>query len=287
MTSKTTRIRTRDAAPAHKGQEGDKKEDHQQLAVKASASPPAVLKTAMANDAGKGLSTKSEDNIVPLVRLLQALSPACQRSKPSDYIEGAEPGDILLKGIALVKAKDGLVVQPAFFHRAFVEWKPNRSGFVCQHEELPVDTKEVPDPRDNTKNILVRANGNIIQETRYHSVFVYLPGRQSPLAFVIPFTSTGHTVSKSWMFLMNSISLNGKRAPSWSRLYRLVPKLRQKDNNEWFVFEPIDLGWVPDEPTYNIGKQLYESFASGEKVAEEPQDDDQPSAASVQQSDTM
>src|SRR4051812_25021367 len=76
---------------------------------------PAHLATTMAGDSGKGVSKDAADNIVPLIKVLQPLSKAVQRTNP-EYIEGAAPGEILLKGYPrpLVEGNVGIVVQPCF-----------------------------------------------------------------------------------------------------------------------------------------------------------------------------
>jgi hypothetical protein len=249
------------------------KPDDQTTAL-ANAAPPAHLAGKIASDAGKGVSSASEDNIVPLIYVLHPLSKACQRSKP-EYIDGAAGGDILMRSSAnpLVKGDKGILVQPCFFHKAWVEWMPNRGGFVAQHEERPVDASEHADPKNPNVKKFIRANGNEVVETRYHSVMVYPDDGSAPAPYVIPFSSTGHTVSRQWMFMMNNKQVNGQRAPSWSCLYRLTTKERSNQAGTWFVFDIADAGWVPDEARYELGKRLYEAFASGEKAAEAPQEE--------------
>ena len=86
-------------------------------ATLAGAGLPAHLAGLVEADAGKGVSTASEDNIIPLVYLLQPLSPQCMRGN-ADQIEGAQPGDIWLRGSAvqeIVSGEKGIVVQPCDF----------------------------------------------------------------------------------------------------------------------------------------------------------------------------
>src|SRR6202035_3091033 len=58
--------------------------------------PPAALADRMKADAGRGVSTAQEDNQVPLIYVLQPLSPQVDK-RSEQYVEGAEPGDLWLR----------------------------------------------------------------------------------------------------------------------------------------------------------------------------------------------
>ena len=68
----------------------------------------------MEADAGRGVSSSADDNIVPIIYLLQANSPATKKSNPN-YVEGAVAGDIWKRNSIhkhLVKGEEGLIFQP-------------------------------------------------------------------------------------------------------------------------------------------------------------------------------
>jgi hypothetical protein len=233
---------------------------------------PASLSDIMDEDYGKGLSTLQEDNIVPLVYILQAQSPQTMRSEP-EYIDGACAGDIWLRnsGMPPAPGDGGIVVQPCAFSKDWVEWRPNRGGFVTRHETRPPDAREVPDPKDETgvKMLWLRKNGNYLVETRYH--YVLINGRP----FVIPMSSTGHTVSRTWMALMNGFKdARGRAAPSWSRLYHLTTVPKRNDQGTWYTWRIEDLGWVHSREAYLAGRQLYDEVSAGLKVADTAPDSD-------------
>lgn len=234
--------------------------------------PPSALAKTMAKDSGKGVSTDASDNVVPLVYILHQSSPQCLKNKP-EYIKGAEAGMIWLRNSAepLVDGEEGILVQPCHFSKGYVEWMPNRGGFVARHDSLPADVKEVPDDQNPNRKKFVRKNKNEIIETRYHVVRIFTSHGVFP--YVIPFKSTGHTVSRQWMFLQNSMQLpDGGKAPSWAKLYRLTTKHKSNNAGDWHLFEVTDAGWVPDEENYMIGKALYEAFSKGEKSYEAEHD---------------
>jgi hypothetical protein len=233
---------------------------------------PAVesdLWAMFAEDSGRGVSSAADDNIVPIIYLLQANSPATKKSNPN-YVEGAAAGDIWKRNSihkALVKGDEGMLFQPCYFDKVWVEWRPNRGGLSGVHKERPSDAEEVEVMHEGKpKRKWVRKNGNELVETRQHVGFA------EGEAFVIPFSSTGHTVSRGWMQMMNQQYVPGtnKIAPSYAKVYRLSTVERTKDSNSWYIYKVEDLGdkgWVNKEQ-FLKGKQLFEAFSKGEKTAD-------------------
>lgn len=236
-----------------------------------STAAPAFL-AQHADDAGKGVSTDREDNLVPLIYVLQPLSPQVMRSKP-EYIPGAEPGAIWLRNAPnpILKGEDGFLFQPCHFWKDWVEWVPRKAGggFVGRHDDCPSDAQIQTDPQNPNKLKHIRPNGNEVIETRYHAGFVIRPD-MVPAPYLIALSSTGHTVSRSWMASMGQKQLGGKIAPSWACLYKLTTRERTNASGTWFTWSVADNGWVKSEEEYLRGKALYEAFAAGEKRAEAP-----------------
>src|SRR3954466_10976413 len=80
--------------------------------------PDDILKE-LEQDAGRGFSQKAEDSVVPLIRILQDLSPQVKTRDPA-YIEGAMPGDILVAATGtLFKGNKGIDVVPFAFQRHY------------------------------------------------------------------------------------------------------------------------------------------------------------------------
>lgn len=237
---------------------------------------PASLAQRMAKDSGKGLSQRQEDNLVPMITILQKMSPQCEKKDPK-YMEGADAGVIWLKGAddPLVSGEDGIIVQPCHFQEPqWVEWKPNRGGFVTSHPSKPVDATEVIDPKTKRRS-WVRKNGNELVETRYHTVRVFKDDGTKP-AYVIPLSSTGHTVSKDWMFRMNNIALqDGSIAPSFATLWKLTTRYRENDSGNWYQFQVEKVGWVESVEDYEQGFALHTAFDKGTKKADMSQMSDE------------
>jgi hypothetical protein len=206
-------------------------------------------------------------------------------------VEGAEPGFIYLKNAPnpLIDGEKGFLFQPCFFRQAVVEWVPigkgggGGSGFAGTHPEMPKNAQRSQDP--NGKEIMINPdNGNVYVETRYHVGFIISPDAP-PMPAVIPFSSTGHTVSRGWMFLMNQKRIGSSIADSFSVYYHITTRMKSKGQQSWHMFEVKDAGpvvdgvpqtmWVPSKNDYDRGLALYNSLNKGEAKFEEaaPHDD--------------
>lgn len=225
---------------------------------------------------GAGVSQAAEDNLIPIIRILQDGSPQCKK-REEKYVEGAEAGMILDTSTQRVwDGEAGVLFQPCAFTKAWVEWIPRiqGGGFVGQfpHDEPPPDMREEMQERDG-RDVLVRVrnNGHELQETRYHFGILYENGGPRPV--VIALTSSGHTVSRQWMVQMNQVKIPGtdKIAPSFARIYRLTTKLKKFTAGDAFIFNPQDEGWVSQEQLA-AGSALHDSVMSGAKMADHSAD---------------
>jgi len=261
--------------------------------VKKEAGLPAHL--ANLNMQGAGVSTDQSDLLIPMVRILQALSPEVEK-KGAAYIPGAEPGMALMKNAPnpVINMENGILFQPVYANKAVVEWVPRNSGggggggFAGSYPEMPKNAKKADDPNNPKKKIIVNPEtGNLLVETRYHGGFIIdESGKNPPMPAVIPFSSTGHTVAKGWNFLMSQKMAGGQRADAWAVYYRIKTKLKTRGSQNWYIFDITDAGeidpatkqpstyWVPTVEDYNRGKALYDSLASGKVKFEQGVADD-------------
>lgn len=253
-----------------------------------SANVPAHLRERIKEDAGKGVSADAADNLVPLVYVLQGQSPQTMKPKP-EYIKNAEPGDIWLRNCPgptpIIKPEVGVLVQPCFFYKKIVEWIPRNpdgsgGGYVAEHEWTPdwqkrLNLLEVKDESDGSTRWMDQNEEHEFIETRNHAVIVYLETGEA-LPYLIPLSSSGHSVSRQWMFMMNSKTVDNAKVPSFACLYRLKTIMRTKGKNNWYVLDPqegSDQGtlWATEEQ-YAAGKALHEAFSTGAKKADRPDD---------------
>lgn len=206
---------------------------------------PAHIRNAAPS--GRGVSQDAHDNVIPMGRILQKMSQEVEK-KGQQYVPGAEVGDIYFKNLTppIIKGSEGFLFQPVHYRWGFVEWLPRGkgggggAGFVAFYDpqNKPKDTAMKPDPMNKERLIEVRKNGNVIVETRYHSGFIISEEEnQPPIACVLPFSGSGHQVSKQWMGMMNRKIVEGKKADSWWCYYRLKTVSKTKNNNTWDLFE--------------------------------------------------
>lgn len=250
---------------------------------------PSALMSRMVQDAGKGTSKAAEDNIVPIIGILQVLSPQAQVRNPA-YVKDAMPGDIFIKNLnpPVISGEEGFLFQPCHFQKKWVRWIPRTSGggFIGAYDEAdkPKCREVIDDPKQpNRKRYVVDDNtGHELIETRYHIGLAHFAGGRV-LPFVIPFSQSGHTESRNWMFQMNSLQLpdGAGTVPSFATLYRMKTKERtNKVGQVWYAWDIQHEGYVQSEVDYQRGADLDKAFATGEKEAAALDD-------TVQQSETV
>lgn len=248
------------------------------------------LQKMLAQDSGKGVSTDAADNLVPLIYVLQSNSPQVQEGNAQ--IEGARAGDIWLKNAsdAVVSGKSGIWYQPSIMYIRWTEWVPRDKGggFVASYDytganDFP-DGAEKGVRADGRQKIWFPATGNECVATRYEAGHVWRDGQ--PLPYVIPFKSTGHTVSRGWMTKRQSQKKpDGSTWPAWSALYLLTTVMRKNNFGSWYMLEVgdpqfyisgmgkphkkgLELVGGDAKRAYLLGRALETAFETG-KVREE------------------
>ena len=218
---------------------------------------------------GMGTSQRAEDNLVPLVYVLQANSP--QVNKRNDaYIEGAEAGDIWLRHspTPIIKGNEGIIFIPCSYDRDYVEWIPRDAGggFVGRHRSLPPECQVV---RDQGRKVINRMpNGNELVDTATHAGVALLPNGR-PMPYIIPMKSTNLTVSRTWMSMMNQKMEDGQILASFAFKYLLTTEHRKNKDGEWFVYHVADAGEQEDTELFKMCLALKQAVEAGQKVAEE------------------
>lgn len=252
---------------------------------------PDMMKM-MEGDAGRGVSTAMEDNIVPLLYILQSNSPQLDRADKAQYLKGAKAGDLWLRGTQtfidadVENEKGGLLGIPCHFSKSWMEWKPNRGGLAGRHAERPKDAKQVTEETDDggERQVWRLPNGNTVVETREH-VYMITDEKVNggkPLPIVVPMASTNHTASRQWMGLMNNVQVPGtdKTAPSYGVVYRLYTTPKKNEKGSWYMFQPMHAGeedgsavplMVSDIALYKAAKKINADFTSGALKAETPE----------------
>jgi len=251
----------------------------------------AEMLEQMLADAGAGVSTASEDNILPFVVLLQDMSPEVKKRDP-EYVEGAEPGMYLNKATKQLYAGDEVTAkrtgkprlefQHCMLSKEVVEWVPREQGggLVARHQIVGTveDTmrklggKQGNDPANPARWSTSRSTE--LLETRYH--FGQILTGDVPQPAVIAFKSTGHTASKQWNTLMGGFKIidpttkkpmiiNGEVRPmaSWYRRYIIGSKPRENNKGSFYVTTVDDGGKIEDRGLLAAGKTLHEGAKAG------------------------
>jgi hypothetical protein len=235
----------------------------------------ATLDDMMEADAGLGVSTAREDNITPMMAILQPLSPQVNKQS-SAFIKGAHPGMIWLKGAAdeLRDGEEGILFQPVRFESAWVEWIPRDSGggFVTSHKKCPEDVIEKKERNRQRPRIMTKSGHEIIF-TRYWAGYVVEDSEaEDVLPYVIPFASTGHTVFRRWMGIINNHKTKkGAIAGAFYHVYKLPVKQRTNPSGTWYEFAPEDAFPISSIAAIKRAKQLYEDLGTGAMQMEQPQ----------------
>jgi hypothetical protein len=221
------------------------------VAVPAPESSRAVavsdFDSEMLEHAGAGISGRQEDFLLPFLAVAQSNSPQLKKQQADAYIAGLKVGDIF--DTATRKFWDGetgVVVVPAYFHKAEVEWvtRKNGGGYVATHAaDTPLRAEVRIDPSDKRTRLL--RSGHQLVETNYH--FVVLVETCTPA--VVALTSTGLQTSRQWNTQMSAVKIRRPdgalaTAPCFGRAYRLRTTYRQNDQGDWFQFLVEDVGWA-------------------------------------------
>jgi len=197
---------------------------------------PAELMDVTEQDAGRGVSFKQEDQLIPLIYVLQTNSPIVDE-RGTSYIEGAKPGHFWLRNAIqpIADGEDGITVVPCGMQRTWIEWLPNRQGFVTRHMAVPEDleTRVMRGDDGRERNVTVRGgNGNILQDTREFYLLVEAGDSWQP--YVFPCAGTKHSFAKQWQSRYHQFRHPRTKQvlPSFSRKYLLttVPNPMHREN---------------------------------------------------------
>lgn len=236
---------------------------------------PDDLLRALKEDMGRGVSQRSEDNVNPMVKLLQANSPEVN-AKHASYVEGAEPAAFLLRNspVPIIPGHVGFPFLPVCMELAWVEWVPRSrgGGFVAKHgAQQPSGLIQIIDPETDKKKWVHRDTRHEFIDTAYRYGFLDLSEYGFGMSpFVIPFTSTGHMARREWETLMNQMKVEGFRGvpPAYKFIYRIKARQRINKNGQvWFVpHATFERESTTEE--YFRGRDFYDSWERGQQTVD-------------------
>jgi hypothetical protein len=181
---------------------------------------------------------------------LESNSPACIVHGPR-YVDGAEPGKFL---IAREVYEDLPGVVLCGINHYYVEWPPGRQGGrpIAHHADLPADVEIGRDP-SSRKQLFIRENGNVLEDTRYCCVLY------DTAPCVLPVTGTGHQFALNW--LTHACKLRhprtGKPLPIFAHRYRLFTAPISGKSFTWYSIKFEDQGLITDADEYRSARELF------------------------------
>lgn len=182
--------------------------------------------------------TTNESYLIPMMRIVQALSDVKKKSKP-DYNPDAVDGQFY--NSALNELVDELNVRVIGIDHQIVAWTPRDSGgkFVGSWHKTEED--KLIDRQEGLKKW--DKDGNILVETL---MFTCMDADNPTNLFYFPLASTSLKYGKSWLSKMKAVkvnattmeldSKNGKPGvASWAIVWNLKTVSESNDQGEWFV----------------------------------------------------
>jgi hypothetical protein len=218
----------------------------------------------MAADAGQGFEQVSiKDVAMPFIAILQSLSPQVKKGSTAK-IDGAEEGFIFhtVKQTFVDPTKTHIRIVNCGFQKRWVEWKPDRGGFVSTHKTDQVLLKCTKDEKGKYKN----SAGNYIVETAYHFVLLVADDGSYEQA-VISMASTQLKNSRRLISLLMSLKLDfgGKKvdAPMFSHTFDVNTKIETKGENSWFGWDLTHPTLITDPALYTAARKFHEMVKDG------------------------
>jgi hypothetical protein len=232
---------------------------------------PAIFE----EDAKENRNMGADDFLIPRLQVLQGLSPQVEKKRGA-YIEGAEVG-MMIDSVTnqLWDGDEGLICIPVFYARKYLEWLPERGGFVADHGlDQQIINSAVFDEKEK-KDLL--PNGNILAETCEHYIMIYNPTIGTATPIVATMAGSQVRVAKRWNSVMNQLMLPKPSNPEqvfnpapFYCSYQLTTTIREKDKNIWFVFD-FKRREEQDTILLKNGKDIYMAARDWKKQIEEGQ----------------
>lgn len=213
---------------------------------------------------GDGFEDTDKDAFgIPFIRILQSNSPQVNEDEDA-YVEGAKAGMFFNTVSGRLYGKEIQVI-PCKYSRSFIEWLPDRGGFVQDHGADPSILARTK--RENGKDTLL--NGNVVNDTR--NIFSLVICEDGNLdAGIISFTSTNIKHSKKWMSKMKALLLPTKKpAPMFAGIWKVGTVLNKNDQGTWYgvgdkTSTAIDfVGWISTVQFQKV-KDFREMLTSGD-----------------------
>ena len=257
--------------------------------AKKQAAKELVSTTGQLPDAHRALFEEHKDTFdqselaIPFIRLLQDLSPQV-KSRDPEYIEGAQPGMILLQSSGqLIDGEKGINIVPIMKQRSITEWVPRKEGggFIADHGN---DLSVLEDnPRNEEGKRLTPDGHEIVDAMQYFVLIITDEGIEQA---VLNFGGMSWKAARQWnTFMANTLKvMNGdKRVPSpptFAGVYNLTTRPDSNDKGDFFVYnKPAFVGFTSEhddaDEIFGMCSVIREGLKSG-KIKAKVDDEKEP-----------
>ncbi len=223
----------------------------------------------LAADAGLGAQDAGADDMtIPFLRIAQALSDEVDK-RHSSHIKGLEVGDFFNSATQRVwPNKKGLNLIPVLYQRKYIEWQPNRGGYVQEHASAIMEQTVRTDGAD----LLDNGNEVVLHATWYCLVVDTKTGETEQV--VVDLSKTQHKKSRQLVTKLKSVSMTngaGQRfnPPTFFNLVEVHSVGESNDYGRWEGWDIKMAGNVLEdvsdgEEVYGIAKALHDAVAKGD-----------------------
>lgn len=247
-----------------------KKQDEAQGTEVAEAQNTALAAAAdYESYAGAGFENQtSDDYAIPFIQILQALSPQLQDN--DDLRQGMIVNTVTGESF---DGKKGVAFVPATTQHVYVEWKPERGGFVAQHQPNSELVRHCIAHQEF--GTYTTPEGNDLIET-FYVYGVVLPPDGSASEAVVAFSSTKIKKYKGWMTKAKTIQIqlpDGRRfpAPLFAHRYRLKTVSEKNAKGPYFNWDLIQFDGAnamearlpPSDPIFQMAVNVKEMIEQG------------------------
>lgn len=242
----------------------------QEIALREATDLSTEVLDLFSEDAGDGLNMGLDDVQIPLISVLQSLSPQVKKSDPK-YIKGAEEGQIYNSlTLEVTDGSKGIFVIVAAYKRHFIEWRPRTAG-GGKVAEYAIDSgkdKELQ-AQETAKGIeYFLPNGNTLEDTAEYYVLIFNEDGSVDRA-VLPMSKTNLKVSRRLNSLMSSVKMKNAKGQDftpaiYSQIYKLTTVVQTKGNNSWYIWAVERVGSVKDATVYEAARQFSQAVRKGE-----------------------
>ena len=210
----------------------------------------------------------SSDLLVPFLVILQGLSPQITEKLP-----GFETGQIINSVTEEIWDENRILhFVPASVQHMYMEWKPDRGGFVAQHE-ISSDVVQWCKANQQFGKYATEAGNDLVETYHIYGVIVDKETKETTPA-LISFKSTAIKSAKAWFTKARSIQIrtpNGRRAaPLFSHRYILASKPAQNKKGKYFAWDiKLDNPGALMDPAGEWGQVVLEASLVAQMVKDD------------------